>query len=187
MFKSKADRALSASQTSAKKQKYAPYEKQTENPVSFPEFVAQSREEKEFTLGVVATLKEFNPSPDTSEYTTTCKDGSVKFRCQVVIGSPPKVDPKEAAVAKKGSKKNADLEEIARSIALVIWSPNADRLIRVSAQEFIDKEKSNPEGMEALFEAMDFETPYTFVIKKIHNKEYEKYEMKIVHFEQANI
>ena len=59
----------------------------------------------------------------------------------------------------------------------------AKYLIRTSAQEFIDKEKSNPESMEALFEAMDFETPYTFVIKKIHNKEYDKYEMKIVYFE----
>ena len=68
-------------------------------------------------------------------------------------------------------------------LQLAIWSPNADRRIHTSAQDFIDKEKSNPESMEALFEAMDFETPYTFVIKKIHNKEYDKYEMKIVYFE----
>lgn len=178
MFKSKADRAISASQT--KKQRSTPFEKDAQNPISFPELVAKCRDEKEFKESVVATLKEFNPSPDTSEYTTTCKDGSVKFRCQVVIRSPPKVDPKEAAVAKKGAaKKNADHEEI----ALSIWSPNADGLIGCSAQQFNDKEKSNPESMEALFEAMDLEKLHTFVIKKTHNKEYDKYEMKIVYFE----
>ena len=88
----------------------------------------------------------------------------------MTIGNVPKSGLQLAA---------SDVEEI----ALSIWSPYADRFIGCSAQEFNDREESNPESMEALFEAMDFEKQYTFVIKKIHNKEYDKYEMKIVYIE----
>ena len=107
----------------------------------------------------------------------------IKFRVEVDLAEPEETDKKDDKVAKKGGATKKTAAERNKLERVRMWSPSADKLLKLSPSEFIEKEKSDPESMQALFDKMELSKTRMFVLKNTHNTVYDNYELKVVFIE----
>jgi hypothetical protein len=179
-FKTKAERS---SETVDKKAKKEPFSEQISNPQTFEQVMAMKAEGKPFLVALKACITDFNASSDNSEYVVECKKDGHKFRVEVDLAEPEETDKKDDKVAKKGGATKKTAAERNKLERVRMWSPSADKLLKLSPSEFIEKEKSDPESMQALFDKMELSKTRMFVLKNTHNTVYDNYELKVVFIE----
>ena len=140
--------------------------------------MAMRAEGKPFLIALKACITDFDASSDNTEYVVKCKKDGHKFRVQVDLAEPEEIDDDDKGGKKGKAKKTAAKRNKLEHLRM--WSPSADKLVKLSPSEFIEKEKSDPESMQALFEEMELSKTRMFVLKNTHNAEYDNYELKVV-------